>query len=153
MNIIILAVGKKKTPYDEQIFEYQKRIVVPFNLTFEIIDPSGHELREVCRAKESQMLLSKIKSDDAVVALDEFGKNFNTVKFSEFLQKELIDSKKRIVFIIGGAYGFDETIKNRANLILQLSSFTLPHEMVRLIICEQLYRATNYLLGGKYHHA
>ena len=139
MNLHILAVGKKKSEYDEMIKEYQKRIVAPFELSLEILS-------------ESEKILGKIKSNDYVVALDEKGKDFTTVAFSQVLEKQLHNSIKRMVFIIGGAYGLDDEMRTRANTIMCLGKLTLPHELARLVLTEQLYRVTNLLGGGKYHH-
>jgi len=152
MNLIILAIGKKKSDYDPMIKEYQKRISAPFSLTLEIIEPHGVDNASLSSAKESEKLLSKIKIGDYVVALDELGRDFSTVEFSELIDAKLHNSHKRMVFIIGGAYGIDKTVRMRADMIMQLGSLTFPHELARLIIVEQLYRATNFLGGGKYHH-
>lgn len=152
MNLHILAIGRKKTDYDAAIKEYQKRITGSFTLTIEILDPFGVDDPVVSREKESDKLLAKIKQDDHVIALDEKGRDYTTEEFSKYLDMKLHDSCKRIVFVIGGAYGLTKTVTTRANLILRLGALTLPHELVRLIITEQLYRATNLLAGGKYHH-
>ena len=150
MNLIILAIGKKKSEYDSMIKEYQKRISAPFSLSIEIIEPLDNA--ELSRIKESEKLLSKIKIGDYVVALDELGREFSTVEFSKLIDAKLHNSHKRMVFIIGGAYGIDETVETRADMIMQLGSLTFPHELARLVIVEQLYRTTNFLAGGKYHH-
>jgi 23S rRNA (pseudouridine1915-N3)-methyltransferase len=139
MNLHILAIGKKKSEYDEMIQEYKKRIVAPFDLSLEILP-------------ESEKLLGKIKSSDYVIALDEKGKDFTTVAFSQVLEKQLHASSKRIVFIIGEAHGLTEEMRTRANLLMCLGKLTLPHELARLVLAEQLYRVTNLLGGGKYHH-
>lgn len=139
MNLLILAVGKKKSDYDDMIQEYQKRVVAPFSLTIEVTEDAGK-------------LISKIKSDDYVIAMDELGKDFTTVAFSKVIDTHLNNGQKRIVFVIGGAYGLESDIRTRAPLMLRLGSFTLPHELARLVLVEQLYRVTNLLGGGKYHH-
>ncbi len=152
MNLHILAIGKKKSEYDPMIKEYEKRIVTPFSLSLEILEPLGLDNAELSKQKECEKLLTKIKTDDYVIALDEKGKDYTTVEFSKVLDKQLQQSGKRIAFIIGGAYGIDETIKSRANLIIRFGAMTLPHELARLVLAEQLYRVTNLLSGGKYHH-
>jgi 23S rRNA (pseudouridine1915-N3)-methyltransferase len=152
MNLIILAIGKKKSEYDEMIKEYQKRIVAPFSLSIEIIESLGIDNPEQCRIKESEKLVSKIKPGDFVIALDELGKDMTTVVFSKFIEAKLHDSCKRIVFVIGGAYGLDASFKQQAGLVLRMGAFTLPHELARLVLSEQLYRTTNLISGGKYHH-
>lgn len=152
MNLIILAIGKKKSEYDDMIKEYQKRIVAPYSLSLEIVEPLGIDNPDQCRTKESEKLQSKIKPGDFVIALDELGKDMTTVVFSQFIETKLHESCKRMVFVIGGAYGLDTPFKKQAGITLRMGAFTLPHEMARLIIAEQLYRVTNLLGGGKYHH-
>jgi 23S rRNA (pseudouridine1915-N3)-methyltransferase len=140
MNLHILAIGKKKSEYDTMIAEYHKRITVPFDLSLEILPAS-------------EKILGKIKPSDYVIALDEKGKDFTTVAFSQVLEKQLHDSSKRIIFIIGEAHGLTDEIRERANIMMCLGKLTLPHELARLVLVEQLYRTTNLLSGGKYHHA
>lgn len=152
MNLHILAIGKKKSEYAEQIAEYQKRIVAPFSMSIEIIQASGKDSAEESKRKESEKLVSKIKSGDYVVILDEHGKDFTTTDFGKILAGQLAQGTKRILFVIGGSYGLDEEIKKEGSLALRLSSMTLAHEIARLVLAEQCYRATNYLSGGKYHH-
>ena len=152
MNLVILAIGKKKSEYDTQIQEYKKRVMSPFSVSTEIVEPLGIDDPNQCRTKESEKLLSRIKSGDYVVALDERGKDFTTAEFSKLIDVRLHASDKRMVFVIGGAYGLDDLMKSRAKLTMRLGAMTLPHELARLVIAEQLYRATNFLSGGKYHH-
>ncbi len=152
MNLHILAIGKKKSDYDPFIAEYQKRIGSPFTMSVEILEPLGIDHAAQCKQKESEKLLTKLKSDDYVIALDERGKDFTTVEFSKLIEKQLNASTKRIVFVIGGAYGLDTILLERAQLKVRLGAMTLPHELARLVLSEQLYRITNLLAGGKYHH-
>lgn len=152
MQLTILAVGKKKSEYDPFIAEYKKRIGAPFVMNTDVLEPFGIDHAIQCKQKESEKLLSKIKNDDYVVALDEHGKEYDTVGFSKLIEKQLNASTKRIVFVIGGAYGLDTALLARANLTLRLGAMTFPHELARLVLAEQLYRVTNFLAGGKYHH-
>lgn len=138
MNLHILAIGKKKSEYDAMIKEYQKRIVAPFDLSIEVI--------------QTDTAIEKIKNGDYVIALDETGKEFTTVAFSQALEKLLHASHKRIVFVIGESHGLSQSIRDRANMTLCLGKLTLPHELARLVLAEQLYRVTNLIGGGKYHH-
>ena len=138
MNLHIIAIGKKKSEYDGMINEYKKRITAPFELSLEII--------------QTNTVIEKVKSGDYVIALDEHGKEFTTVNFSHTLDKLLQASHKRIVFVIGESYGLDQSVRDRANMTLCLGKFTLPHELARLVLVEQLYRVTNLIGGGKYHH-
>ncbi len=152
MNLHILAIGKKKSVYDEQIAEYKKRITAPFSMSIEIVEPSGKDTPEQSKIKEGEKLISKIKPGDHIIVLDEHGKDFTTTDFAKIIAGQLSQGPKRIVFVIGGAYGLDKVILDKASLIMRISSMTLPHELARLMLAEQCYRATNYLSGGKYHH-
>lgn len=152
MNLHIIAIGKRKSEYDPFIAEYTKRITAPYSLSTEIIAPAGVTDRENSRAIESEKIVSKISSNDYVIILDEHGKDMTTVQIADTIDRLLTQGFKRIVFIIGGSYGLHDRVINQGNLKLRLGAITLPHELVRLIIAEQLYRVTNFLGGGKYHH-
>lgn len=153
MNLHILVVGKKKSEYDAMIEMYTKRVVKPWVISFEILEPLGLDNAEQCKIKETEKLVSKLKSDDIVIILDEHGKDLTTIDFAKKLEMWINQGTKRIVFIIGGSYGLDMNQFQAINHItMRLGAITLPHEMVRLIITEQCYRATNWLQGGKYHH-
>lgn len=152
MLLHILAIGKKKSDYDANISEYTKRIIAPFSLSMEILEPLGIDNPDQCRIKESEKLSSKLKPGDYVIALDERGKDLTTRQFASVVETKLHDSVKRIVFVIGGAYGLDESSRTSANMVMRMSAMTLPHELARLVLAEQLYRVTNLISGGKYHH-
>lgn len=162
MNLTILFIGKKTSLYDQVISDYVKRIKKPFCLSFEIISPAGIDDREKSRKIETEKLVSKIFSftnssqkSCRVFLLDEHGKDYSTEKFADKLGSFQSEGISDCLFVIGGAYGFDvDKLKQVANSseIIKLSSFTLPHELVRLLLVEQLYRCTDILLGGKYHH-
>ena len=152
MNLHILAIGKKKSEYDTFITEYQKRITAPYSLSVEIIHPAGIDHNEQSKSKEAAKLLDKIIPNDYVVILDEHGKDMTTIQLATKISQLLTNGIKRLVFVIGGSYGLDPSVISRGNIMLQLGSLTLPHEIARLIIVEQLYRCTNLLSGGKYHH-
>ena len=96
--------------------------------------------------------LSKIDKSDLIILLDDKGKQYSSVDFSKFLQNKMLNSIKRLVFIIGGAYGFSDEVYARANSKISLSKMTFSHQMIRLIFKEQLYRAYTILKGEKYHH-
>ena len=105
------------------------------------------------RKAENELLLKQIKPTDFVVLLDEKGKEFTSIKFSEWLQQQFNKNPRAIVFAIGGAYGFDDTMKQRANATITLSALTFTHEMARLIFAEQFYRAMTILRNENYHHS
>jgi 23S rRNA (pseudouridine1915-N3)-methyltransferase len=87
-----------------------------------------------------------------VVMLDEKGKEFTSVGFADFIQSRLNEGLKSLIFLIGGAHGFDETVRARAQSKIALSQLTFPHQLVRLILAEQIYRANTIMKGEKYHH-
>jgi 23S rRNA (pseudouridine1915-N3)-methyltransferase len=104
------------------------------------------------KIKEAAKIFQSIVDDDYVILLDEKGKEFRTVEFSGFLEKLFFLPKKRIVFIIGGPWGFSEDVYSRADYKLSLSKMTFPHQLVRLLFLEQLYRVFTIIKGESYHH-
>ena len=97
--------------------------------------------------------MSMLGKDDFLVALDEKGKHFTSTELSVFIQNRANEGQKQLIFLIGGAYGIDDTILKRANHKWSLSQLTFPHQLVRLILCEQIYRACTILRNEKYHHS
>ncbi len=152
MHIVILATGKKRTEYDTMITEYTKRITRPFSLETVILNPSGSDNAMIAITQENTRVMEKLMPADYVIALDERGSALTTIQFAHHLEKLNNQAARQVVFVIGGAYGLNDAVRRRANLVLQLSSFVLPHELARLVLTEQLYRVTNLLAGGKYHH-
>jgi len=102
--------------------------------------------------KEADLILKQLEPNDEIILLDEKGKQFTSVGFSEFISKKMLSSVKRTVFVVGGPYGFSERVYNRANSMVSLSAMTFSHQMIRLIFVEQLYRAMTILKGEPYHH-
>ena len=151
MTIKVLAVGKKHESWvDEGISRYEKRLKKPFNLTWQLLNHSSRE-NDAARTEESARILAKIDDRDFVVLLDERGKNIDSPALANKLRSP-IDSSRNVVIIIGGAYGVDPTVHARADFTWSLSKLVFPHQLVRLILTEQLYRAQDILAGGKYHH-
>ncbi len=101
---------------------------------------------------EGRLIIKNLKDTDFICLLDEKGKLFDSIRFASHLQKIFNSGVKRIVFIIGGAYGFSDELKAKAHSILSLSPMTFSHQLVRVLFAEQLYRALNIMHGGKYHH-
>lgn len=126
---------------------------VPFTIE-EIPDPKGSaSLSEgVLKEKEADALLSRIRTQDEVVLLDEKGKEYRSVEWAALLQKKLLSNRDRLVFVVGGAYGFSPRLYERADWMLSLSKLTFSHQMVRAIFAEQLYRAFSIIKGEPYHH-
>lgn len=146
MKITLISVGKAHDPLlKESIETFTKRTYVQFATEWQIIPTSTKE-------KEGEVLLATLKKEDYVILLDEEGSELTSITFAEFLAEKMNDSTKRMVFIIGGAYGVTMEVKKRANYVWRLSRLVFPHMLVRLILAEQLYRASSILQGGKYHH-
>lgn len=104
------------------------------------------------KVREGKKILQSVNSDDYVVLLDEHGRELRTVEFSKLIEKTFLLPKKRIVFVIGGPWGFSDEVYSRGDIRLSLSKMTFPHQLVRLLFIEQLYRAFTILKGEPYHH-
>ena len=156
MEIQLITIGKtdNKSLID-LIEDYKHRLgfYIKFHLKFIPDIKNTKHLTEVQqKEKESDLILSKIKTSDVLILLDENGKQMNSVSFSNYLQKHLNSGIKTLVFAIGGPYGFSEKIYKRANGKLSLSKLTFSHQMVRLFFIEQLYRGFTILKNEPYHH-
>ena len=156
MKVALWMVGKTSFPYlKEGIQLYEKRL--KHYLSFEhCVLPdikNAKNLKEAqLKIKEGQLILKKLRKEDTLILLDENGKMLTSVQFATFVEKQLHQSHKRIVFLIGGAYGFSEAVYQRSQRKLSLSKMTFSHQMVRLIFIEQLYRAMTILRNEPYHH-
>jgi 23S rRNA (pseudouridine1915-N3)-methyltransferase len=104
------------------------------------------------KSREGKKIIQSLNPDDYVILLDERGKEVRTIEFSELLKKVFMLPKKRIIFVIGGPWGFSEEVYSRADYKLSLSKMTFPHQLVRLLFLEQLYRAFTIIKGEPYHH-
>ena len=149
-------VGKTEQGYlNDGIDEYEKRIrhYVPFEIKVitALKKTAGMALQEI-RQKESVMIKNLLLPSDYVILLDENGKDLNSEGFAQFLNQRFSSGSKSIAFIIGGAFGVDDTIKNAAHFTLALSKMTFSHQMVRLFFLEQFYRAMTILHHESYHH-
>lgn len=152
MSLHIFSVGKKHEEWVAAgIQRYQKRLKAPWNVEWQLIAPSGYEGLKA-RQDESQRLLSRLTAYDFVVLLDETGTQLDSPSLASLLSQKLNGSQK-IAIIIGGAYGVDQTVHQRANYVWSLSPLVFPHQLVRLILTEQLYRAQEIEAGHPYHHA
>ena len=156
MKIILCSIGKPHEAYIKQgVEDFTNRINYYFTAEWLIIPPprnaaslSENELKRV----EAKWALPSLQQDDFLILLDERGKQITSPQLSQLIQQKANESCKRIVFLIGGAYGVDETIFKRANYVLSLSQMVFPHMLVRLILAEQVYRACTILRNEKYHH-
>ena len=148
--------GKTNFPYlDEGMAIYEKRLThyLPFQTTVLPEVKNGSSLPPPqLKQKEGEIVISRLKSDDFLVLLDERGKHLTSVEFSAFLEQQLRLSHKRLIFLVGGAWGFSDEIYQRAGYKLALSKMTFSHQMVRLFFLEQMYRAMTILRGESYHN-
>ncbi len=151
-RIRLLTIGQIKTSWiRDGCSEFRKRLS---SLTFFDVEefPASKQNRPEKQVREeSDRLLEAFGGEDVLVVLDERGKDMTTEEFSTFLSDQK-DHGLSVTFVIGGAYGFDDRVRERAHHVLRLSAMTLPHELCRLLFLESLYRALDLAKGGKYHH-
>ena len=156
MNIELVVVGKTDSKEVEALVAtYSKRLSpdVRFGIT------SLPDLRNTTNLSEQQqksaegdMILAATETSDFVVLLDEAGKEFRSVEFAEWIEKRMVSGLRRLIFVIGGPYGFSEAVYKRADMKVSLSKMTFSHQIVRAIFAEQLYRAFTILRNEPYHH-
>lgn len=156
MNIRLLAIGKTDNKALQTLIDdYTKRLSFYVKFDLEII-PDIKNVKNLSEAqqkeKEGELILSKITPTDQLILLDENGKTFSSVGFSDFLQKKMNAGIKTLVFVIGGPYGFSETVYQKAQGKVSLSEMTFSHQMVRLFVIEQIYRGFTILRNEPYHH-
>jgi len=156
MKINLLVVGKTEDKYlIEGIEKYLSRLKHYIGFTMVVI-PDVKNTKNLTEAqqksREAELILKQISNTDTVILMDEKGKKYTSVQFSDYLNKQMIGSVQQLTFIIGGPYGFDESVYKRANGSISLSDMTFSHQMVRLFFVEQLYRAFSILKGEPYHH-
>ncbi|MBC7874248.1 MAG: 23S rRNA (pseudouridine(1915)-N(3))-methyltransferase RlmH [Ferruginibacter sp.] len=156
MKISFWSVGKNNDPYVKQgVEEFTSRISRYFKVEWYIIPgpKNAANLSEMdLRKKEGETILEWLDKDDYFVALDEKGKQLSSEGLAVFLQARANESTKQLIFLIGGAYGMDKTVLDRADFTWSLSQLVFPHQLVRLILAEQVYRACTILRNEKYHH-
>lgn len=156
MKICLLLIGKTDETYLQQGIEnFSKRI--PHYIGFEIkILPDLKNTKNLSedqqKEKEGEMIIQQINSSDELILLDEKGQAYTSVEFARFLEKKMLSGTKRLVFVVGGPYGFSKSVYAKASGMVSLSKMTFSHQMVRLIMVEQLYRAMTILKGEPYHH-
>lgn len=156
MKIQFWAIGKAHDSYvKEGVAEFTKRISKYFPVEWTIIPvpKNAGMLSEMdLKKREGETILQWLKQDDYLIALDEHGKQSSSEGLSDFLQERASASTKTLVFLIGGAFGLDAAVLKRAQLKWSLSQLTFPHQLVRLILAEQVYRACTIIKNEKYHH-
>lgn len=156
MKVSFLVVGKTNDDYIiKAVSVYEKRLkhYLPFEI---IVIPELKNTKkmtfEVQKEQEGLQILKYIKNSDFTILLDENGKEFNSVGFSKFVEKKMIEGTRNVLFVVGGPYGFSKEVYNKANIKISLSKMTFSHQMVRLFFVEQFYRAMTIIKGEPYHH-
>ena len=162
MKIELWVIGKTAFKYlDEGNAIYEKRLKHYVNFDLVVLPdiknpPLSKGVRsdstEALKTKEGELILNKLTKDDCLILLDERGKQLSSTDFSKIIEQQQMSAVKRVVFQIGGAYGFSEAVYARANREISLSNMTFSHQMIRLFFVEQLYRAFTILKGEKYHN-
>ena len=156
MKFQFWSIGKTHESYvNEGIDIFTKRLGNYYPVSWQIIPSvrnAGKLSETELKNKESELILSQLKKEDYLVLLDERGKQITSVQLADFLQKRANESEKNIIFLIGGAFGVAETITKRANFTWSLSPLVFPHQIVRLLLAEQIYRACSINRNEKYHH-
>ena len=156
MKIVLLVVGKTvESHFIQGIEEYSKRLAryIPFDM---VVIPELKNTKNLSieqqKEREGELILKSFRDGDFIVLLDEHGKEFTSTQFATYLEKKMSNVAKRLIFVIGGPYGFSQRIYNAAQEKISLSKMTFSHQMIRLIFTEQLYRAMTILNNEPYHH-
>jgi 23S rRNA (pseudouridine1915-N3)-methyltransferase len=157
MKIKLVFTGKTTLPYiNEGIGIFEKRLshYVPFEIiTIDLSKKTASKNTTVQRQIEAELILKVIRTDNYLILLDEKGKEFNSIQFSNQIQKLMTSLQSDLIFVVGGAFGFDQAIYKRANMLLSLSKMTCSHQLIRLVFLEQFYRAMTIIRNEPYHHS
>ncbi len=149
--ITVVSVGKKHEQWvSGAVKHYQDRLKKPFDIDWVFLPHSSLQ-DDIARQDESERILSRLNGDDFVILLDEAGKAIDSPALSKLLGDTFVSAKK-LTIIIGGAYGVDERLHDRAGFVWSLSPLVFPHQLVRLILTEQIYRAQQISMSHPYHH-
>lgn len=156
MKIEFWSLGKAHDAYVRGgVDDFTARVQNYFPVEWRVIAPKkniGNGKPEKWKQQEAELVIAALKPDDWLVALDENGKSLTSEKLARFIQDRGNESVKRLIFLIGGAFGLDERILAKAKFKWSLSTLTFPHQLVRLILAEQVYRACSIIRNEKYHH-
>lgn len=156
MQVQVYYIGKTSERYlriGEDIYQHRLSHYLPIKFeTLPDIKQGGRLQTPILREREGDALLSRISSGDRLILLDENGERFSSTQLADWFGRELQRPSRRLVFAVGGAFGFSPAVYDRADVKLSLSSLTFSHQMVRLFFCEQLYRAMTILRNEKYHN-
>jgi 23S rRNA (pseudouridine1915-N3)-methyltransferase len=156
MKLLFLAIGKAHEPYVKTgVDDFTRRTGNYYPVAWQIMPPpknAGVLSEQELKKKEGEMILGTLGKDHYLVALDEYGKQQDSLKLAAFIQARANESTRQMVFLIGGAFGLHESVLKRAQYTWSLSPLTFPHQLVRLILAEQVYRACTIQRNEKYHH-
>tara|TARA_Y100000589_G_C27182673_1_gene641436 strand:- start:537 stop:1046 length:510 start_codon:yes stop_codon:yes gene_type:complete len=156
VKIVVLAIGKTDESWvQEGIYKYSKRLKHYISFEFVII-PDLKNRKNLSegqqKEQEGKLILKQVHNTDALILLDEKGREFDSISFSNFLQQKMNSGVKRLLFVIGGPYGFSSEVYNKATSKIALSKMTFSHQMIRPFFAEQIYRAFSILKNEPYHH-
>lgn len=156
MKVVFVVIGKTDAScFAEAVDEYRNRLIhyIPFEMN---VIPDLKNVKNLSEAqqkeKEGELILKTVQPGDHLVLLDEHGKEFTSIQFASYMEKKTHTVAKRLVFAVGGPYGFSEAVYRAATEKISLSKMTFSHQMIRMIFVEQLYRAMTILKGEPYHH-
>ena len=156
MKIKLLAIGKTDDKNLQALIgTYQNRLKHYINFQLEVIPDiknAKNLSQQQQKEKEGELILKKLGSTDQLLLLDEKGKEFRSIEFSSFLQKKMNSGIKQLVLVIGGPYGFSDAVYKKSQGKISLSKMTFSHQMIRLFVVEQIYRAFTILKNEPYHH-
>ena len=156
MKISLWSVGKNNESYiKEGVEEFTRRIARYYKVEWNIMPVpknAGLMSETDLKRKEGEIIISGLNKDDYLVALDERGKQLSSEGLATFIQTRANESTKQLIFLIGGAFGIDEVVLKRADYTWSLSQLVFPHQLVRIILAEQIYRACTINKNEKYHH-
>lgn len=156
MKIECWAIGKPHESYvEEGVNDFTKRIGNYYPVEWRLFSQKRNALTgspQKLKENEGALILSALRPEDWLVSLDEKGKSMSSHKLAGFIQDRGNESVKRLIFLIGGAYGLDQNVLQKSKFIWSLSALTFPHQLVRLILSEQIYRACSIGRNEKYHH-
>lgn len=156
MKAELWVIGNTSFPYLKEgtaIYEKRLKHYLPFECqTIPDVKNAKNLSKEQLKTKEGILILKKLEKGDWLILLDERGKEFTSLKFATYIENMLQQSHKKIIFLIGGAYGFSPDVYQRANAKIALSKMTFSHQMIRLFVLEQIYRAMTILRNQPYHH-
>lgn len=156
MKVELWCLGKNTLKYlDEGVEDYKKRIAhyLPFDLkVFNIPSAKKNESPDKIQSIEAEIIFKKLNTTDVLILLDEKGKHYSSGEFANWIQKQMNHTQGKLIFLIGGAFGFEESVYKRAQGRVSFSKMTMNHLLFRLVFLEQFYRALTILKGEPYHH-